>query len=199
MKKLAIGLLLASMSVALVRADIAVPPPKGQKFVIVKHTIKLDKDINGYLFFTRGMGIRNGDFAKVELTADKAVTLTGFGKFGLQLLAVPAEVAKKFATEKELLAALSDKMEGAASARFQQSGLLPEKDERKELTLEHVITGIDAKKGIQMRDDGTAPKAPEKEEEASAPTGPRTVVAGLALTAAFATGGLWLARRRRIG
>jgi hypothetical protein len=199
MKKLAIGLLLASMSAALVRADVAVPPPKGQKFVGVKHLIKLDKDITGYLFFTRAMGIRPGELAKIELSADKAVTLSPFGKLGLQLLAVPPEVAKKYATEKELLTALAGKVEGVSSARFQQTGLLPEKDERKELTVEHVIIGFDPNKGIQMKDDGIAPKAPEKEEEASAPTGTRTVIAGLALTAAFATGGLWLARRRRIG
>jgi len=198
MKLLAIGLLVAMTSVTLVRADLSLPPPKGKKFVAVKHAVKLDKDITGYVFFTRPLGLRNGSFEKIELTADKAVTLSGGGKFGLQLLAVPAAVVKKYATENELLAALTDKMEGVASARFDRTGLLPEKDERKELTVEHVITGFDAKKGIQMKEYGDASKAPDKEESASAPAGISGVIGGLAATAAFVTGGLWLARRRRI-
>jgi len=198
MKPLAIGLLVAMTSVTLVRADGLLPPPKGKKYVAVKHSVKLDKDITGYVFFTRPLGPRNGSFEKIELNADKAVTLSGGGKFGLQLLAVPAAVVKKYATEQELLAALSDKLEGVASARFDRTGLLPEKDERKELTVEHAITGFDAKKGIQMKDSGDAPNAPEKEESASAPAGIGRVIGGLAATAAFATGGLWLVRRRRI-
>ncbi len=199
MKRFVIGLVAALVSVALVRADIAVPPPKGKKFVAVTHSIKLDKDINGYLFFTRPLGLRNGNFEKIEPSADKAVTLPGGGKFGLQLLAVPAALAKKYATEKELLTALTDKLEGVASARFDRTALLPETDARKDLTVEHIITGFDAKKGILMKENSDAPKAPDKEESASAPTRVGTVVSGLALTAAFATGGLWLGRRRRIG
>jgi len=197
MKPLAIGLLVAMASVTLVRADGLLPPPKGKKFVAVKHAVKLDKDITGYVFFTRPLGLRNGSFEKIELNADKAVTLSGGGKFGLQLLAVPVAVVKKYATEKELLATLTDKMEGVASTRFDRTALLPEKDERKELTVEHVITGFDAKKGIQMRDDKDAPKAPDKEESASAGIG--GVISGLAATAAFVTGGFWLVRRRRNG
>jgi len=199
MKQLAIGLLVAMASVALVQADLPVLPPKGKKLVAVKHTVKLDKDVTEYVFFTRPLGLRNGSFEKIELHADKAVTFSGGGKFGLQLLAVPATVVKKYATENDLLGALTDKMEGVASARFDRTALLPEKDERKELTVEHVITGFDAKKGIQMKDDRDAPKAPDKEESVSAPAGMGGVIGGLAATAAIATGGLWLARRRRIG
>jgi len=199
MKPFAISLLVAMASVTLVRADLSLPPPKGKKLVAVKHTVKLDKDIAGYVFFTRPLGPRNGSFEKIELHADKAVTLSGGGKFGLQLLAVPAAVVKRYATEEELLGAQTDKLEGVTSARFDRTALLPEKDERKELTLEHVITGFDAKKGIQMKDDRDAPKAPDKEESVSAPAGIGGVISGLAAIAAFATGGLWLVRRRRIG
>jgi len=199
MKPLAISLLVAMASVTLVRADGLLPPPKGKKYVAVKHSVKLDKDVTGYVFFTRPLGLRNGSFEKIELHPDKAVTLSGGGKFGLQLLAVPAAVVKKYPTEKELLAALTDKMEDVASTRFDRTGLLPEKDERKELTVEHVITGFDAKKGIQMKENGDAPKAPDKEESASAPAGIGGVISGLAATAAFVTGGFWLVRRRRIG
>jgi hypothetical protein len=199
MKRLVLGLLAALASGALVHADVPVPPPQGKKFVGVTHSIKLDKGVSGYLFFTRPLGLRNGPFEKIELSADKAVTLPGGGKFGLQLLAVPAEAAKKYSTEKELLAALSDKWDGAASARFDRTALLPEKDERKELKLEHIITGFDGKKGIQMKDNSDAPKAPEKEESLLVPSGTRLLVSGLAVSAAFAVGGLWLVRRRRIG
>ena len=199
MKRMAIGLLAVLTSVALVRADIPVPPPKGKKFVAVKHSIKLDKDISGYLFFTRPLGLRNGNFEKIELYTEKAVTLSGGGKFGLQLLAVPAAMAKKYATDKDLLAALTDKLEGVASARFDRTALIPEKDERKELTVEHIITGFDAKKGIQMKDDRDATKVPDKEEEsASALTGIRVAISGLAAAAAFVMGGLWLVRRREV-
>jgi hypothetical protein len=199
MTRLAITLLAATVSAALVRADVPVPPPKGKKFVAATHTIKLDTGVSGYVFFTRPLGLRNGAFEKIELTASKAVTLPGGGKFGLQLLAVPDAVAKKYGTEKELLAALSDKMEGAASARFDRTAVLSDKDEREELMMEHLITGLDAKKGIQMKDSGDAPKGPDKEESVFAPTGLGVVVSGLAVTAAFVTGGLWLTRRRRIG
>ena len=199
MKRLAIGLLAAMASVALVRADLALPPPKGKKFVAVRHSIKLDKDISGYVFFTRALGgPRNGDFEKIELYADKAVALSGGGKGGLQLLAVPAEVAKKYATDKELLAALTDKLEGGASARFDRTALIPEKDARKELTVQHIITGFDAKKGIQMKNDGDATKDPDKEESASAPTSVRVAISGVVAAAAFVMGGLWLVRRRGI-
>jgi hypothetical protein len=198
MKRLVLGLLAASACVALVRADALAPPPRGQKFVGATHSVKLDKGVSGYLFFTRPLGPREGPFEKIELSADKAVTLPGGGKFGLQLLAVPAEAAKKYATEKELLAALSDKWDGAASTRFDRTALLPEKDERKELSLEHVITGFD-KKNIRMKDNGDAPKAPEKKDQVLAPTGTGLVIGGLAAAAAFVAGGLWLVRRRTGG
>ena len=195
MKPLAIGLVITMAGAAVVRADVAVPPPQGKKFVAAKHSVKLDKGVTGYVFFTRTLGLRNGSWAKIELSTDKAIALTAFGKFGLQLLAVPDATAKKYPTEKELLAALSEKMDGAASARFGPTALLPEKDERKELAIEHIVTGFDPKKGIQMKGD----KPADKEEEAFAPTGMAAVMSGLALAAAFATGGLWLARRRKIG
>jgi hypothetical protein len=197
MKRHVLGLLAVLASAALVRADALVPPPQGKKHVAVTHSVKLDKGISGYLFFTRPLGPRNSPTAKIELSADKAVPLPG-GKFGLQLLAVPDAVAKKYATEKELLAALSDKLDGVASASFDRIALLPEKDERKELALEHVITGFD-KKSIQMQDKSDAPKAPDKEESMLAPTGTRLVIGGLVGTAALVTGGLWLVRRRRVG
>jgi hypothetical protein len=196
MKRFVLGLLAVLAGEALVRADVPVPPPPGKKFVAATHAVKLDKGVSGYLFFTRALGLRNGPFEKIELSADKAVTLSGGGKFGLQLLAVPAAVAKKYATEKELLAALSDKLDGAASANFARTVLLPEKDERKQLAVEHTITGFD-KKNIQMTDTSAAPKAPEKEKEVLAPTGTGLIIGGLAASAAFATGGLWLVRRRR--
>jgi hypothetical protein len=197
MKRFVLGLLAALASVALVRADALVPPPQGKKYVPVTHSVKLDKGVSGYLFFTRPLGPRSRPVEKIELSADKAVPLPG-GKFGLQLLAVPDAVAMKYAAEKELLAALSDKLDGVASASFDRIALLPEKDERKELSLEHVITGFD-KKNIRMKDNGDAPKAPEKKDQVLAPTGTGLVVGGLAASAAFATGGLWLVRRRKVG
>jgi len=198
MKRLVLSLLAALVSVTLVRADLALPPPKGKKFVAVLHSVKLDKDISGYLFFTRQLGLRNGNFEKIELSADKAVTLSSGGKFGLQLLAVPVAVAKNYPTEKELLAALTDKLDGVASARFDRTALIPEKDDRKELTVEHIITGFDAKKGIQMKDNRDAPDGPKQDESGFAPSGIRPVISGLAATAAFTLGGLWLVRRRGI-
>jgi hypothetical protein len=199
MKQAVLGLLVAALSVTLVRADVAVPPPKGKKFVAMKHTITLSSDISGYVFFTRTLGIRNGEFTKIELTSSKTHSLTGFGKFGMELVAVPEAVAKKYASEKELVAALATKLEGVSSARFQHTGLLPEKDPRKEMTLDHVVTGFDAKTGIKMTENGDAPKTPEKEEESTfAPTSPALAMSGLAVGAAFVTGGLWFVRRRRV-
>jgi hypothetical protein len=199
MKRLMLGVLAALASVTMVRADVPVPPPQGKKFVAVKHTVKLDKNISGYLFFTRPLGLRNGDFQKIELSSDKAAALSAFGKFGLQLLAVPDAAAKKYATEKELLAALSDKWDGAASARFGHTILLPEKDERKEVAVEHIITGFDEKKNILMKDNSDAPKGSEQEESSLRPHSIQGVISGLAASLAFVTGGLWLVRRRGIG
>jgi hypothetical protein len=69
--------------------------------------------------------------------------------------------------------------------------------EIKELAVEPNITGIDDKKGIQMKDDRDVPKVPEKEESALVPTtGIGAAISGLAFAAAFVTGGLWLVRRR---
>jgi hypothetical protein len=194
MKRLVLGVLAALATVSMVRADESLPPPQGKKFVSVKHAVKLDKNVSGYLFFTRPLGPRNGDFQKIELSSDKATPLSVSGKFGLQLLAAPAEAAKKYATEKELLAALSDKWDGAATARFERTILIPAKDERKEVEVEHVITGIE-EKTVRMKDNGV-PKGSEQEESLLHPTGIQKVVCGLAISAAFATGGLWLVRRR---
>ncbi len=199
MKRLLLGLLAVLASVSSVRADVPVPPPKGKKFVPVKHLIRLDKDISGYVFFTRSLGLRNGNFEKIELSADKAAPLTVAGKFGQQLLAVPDAVVKKYPTEKDLLAALSGKLDGAASSTYSRTALLPEKDERKELTVEHVITGFDARKGIQMKDNPDTSEAPKEEESVYGPRGIRPVISSLAAAAALALGGLWLVRRQGTG
>jgi hypothetical protein len=188
-------LVVALTSVVVVRADVPVPPPKGEKFVGVKHSIKLDKGITDVQFFTRPLGLRNGDFVKIELSTEKAVELKGYGKFGLQLVAVPAEVAKNYSSEKELFTALNGKLDGVSSATFSPRATLPEKDERSELSIEHTITGFD-KKAIQMKDSSEAPAKKEKGESSFAPPPLGSMMSGLALAAAFATGGLWLVRRR---
>src|SRR5262245_5521444 len=129
MNRLVLGLLATVVSASLVQADGLVPPPRGKKYVSVTHSIKLDKEVTGYQFFIKPLGLRNsGSFEKIELSADKAVKLSRLGKFGTQLLAVPESVAKKYATEKELLAALTDKLEGTASAQFTQLITIPDKD-----------------------------------------------------------------------
>jgi hypothetical protein len=200
MTRLGLGLLAALVSAAPAWADGLVPPPRGKKYVAVTHSVKLDRDISGYRFFTRPLGLRNnGEFERIELSADKAVTLSRPGKFGIQLVAVPDAVAKKYDTEKELLAALNGKLEGVASARFERTAFIPEQDERRQVTVEHIITGFDAGKGIQMKDSSDMPKSPGKQAPALAPAGVAAVSSGLALTLAFATGGLWLVRRRGTG
>jgi hypothetical protein len=198
MNRLMLGLLATVVSASLVRADGLIPPPRGKKHVSVSHSVKLDKDINGYHFFTRQLGPRSGGgFQKIELSADKAVPLK-LTKFGLQLIAVPESVAKKYDTEKELLAALSNKLEGTSTASFSSLTLISDKDERKRLDVEHTITGFDGK-NIQMKNKGDASDTPEKQSPDFSPTSLAPILSGLALTLAFATGGLWVARRRGIG
>jgi hypothetical protein len=196
MNRLMLGLLATVVSASLVRADGLIPPPRGKKHVSVTHSVKLDKDINGYQFFTRQLGPRSSSaFEKIELSTDKAVPLKRLGKFGLQLVAVPESVAKKYDTEKDLLAALSNKLEGTSTASFSSLTLISDKDERKRLDVEHTITGFDGK-NIQMKNKGDESDTPEKQSPEFSPTSLSPILSGLALTLAFATGGLWVVRRR---
>ena len=205
--------LVALAAVCVARADLAVPPPPGKKFVTVDHVVTTDKTYPEYEFYlVTGF---YGDAKKVEFGPDAPVKIEGTrrkGPYGLvTFAAVPKGAGEKYASEKEFGTAIrKGTVPGAAVAKhtFPSSATVDAKDTRTTLTETLAVEKIDAKSGIVLKavKSATSPaptkgagNAPERsEDEVVAGDSPRGggVIAGLALTLALAFAGLWLARRR---
>ncbi len=183
------------------------PPPKGMKYVKVIHKFTTESEIPDYDFYTIVTDPGDNPTVKlVELTPKSSVEWDP-SKFHrrafFQLTAVPKGAAKKYDTEKAFFAALR---KGSVDGQVGTKGdfwryplaAVTEKD-----TVEGVykITKVNEKDGIVIPATYERPKlAPgcEPDEDGSVSALPRSGiwVAGLAVAAAFVTGGLWLTRRR---
>jgi hypothetical protein len=213
MKHLA-AFVVALAAVCAARADLAVPPPAGKKFVNVDYTITTDKTYPEYDFYlVTGF---TGDAKKVEFGPDAPVKIDGNrrkGPYGaVTFAAVPKGAAEKFAGTKEFGTAVrKGTVAGAALAKhaFPSSTTVDAKDTRTAITEKLAVEKIDAKSGIVLttvkgptspaptKGAGSAPE-PDAELADTAPA-PRggSVAAGLALTLALTFAGLWFVRRSR--
>lgn len=201
---LTFGCVLSSVAVA----DVAPPPPpKGMKYVKVIHKFATESEIPDYGFYT--IITEPGDkhtIKAVELTPKSSVEWdpTKFHRRAFfKLTAVPKGAAKKYDTEKAFFFALRlGNVEGQAETKddFWRFPLAPETEKD---TVEglYKITKVSEKEGIVIPVTYKRPKLEpgcEVNEDGSISSAPRSGmwVTGLALAAAFVTGGLWLSRRR---
>lgn len=218
--KHAAAILVALAAVCAARADLAVPPPAGKKFVRVDHTITTDKTYPEHEFYLV-VGF-SGEAKKVDFGPETPVKIDGNrrgGPYGaVTFAAVPKGAAAKFAGAKEFGAALrKGSVAGQATAKhaFPSSTTIDAKDARTVVTETLAVEKIDARAGIVLKaakkvePTSPAPGARNADEPTvdevltcgtpSPDDAPRggTVVAGLALTLALAFAGLWFVRRSR--
>lgn len=184
-----------------------IPPPKGQKRTPLEHKITTEKEFPDFALYV----ISGGDKAEaVKLDPKTPATVTaGGGRYrAVQLVAVPKDAAKKYAGEKEFLAAVAaEKVDGLLKAKnyFSAFTVVKDTDTRKSIVVEYRLEKIDPKDGIVVTevtaagDKEPAKKGGEGEDEGVTAYTPRSGlwVAGLAAAAALALGGVWLARRGR--
>lgn len=210
---LALGLALGTTA-ALV-ADVPVP---GRHLVDGEHRFVTEAEIPDYAIFLLTREVvektpNNLEFTgkykvrPVELTPKKPFTLTRadvpnfYGhSVDFRIVAVPKDAAKSFAKPDDFHTALTaGKVEGQITAKgdFGVERSVPNRDKRPVICFEHVVERITAKDGFVLKSRELADKTGEKPMSAApAEPGPLGWVSGVALAAAFATGGLWLTRRR---
>ena len=195
--------LLVSAAVAgLASADIAIPPPKGKKFIPVSSTVKLEKPIKGYTLFTRAIapGQRGAMPAKFEPGTEKPTAVPEWGSRTMGLYAIPDDLAAKITTADQFNKALQDNKAGILTHEFPAQEQVDEKDVRTKIERAFVIKVVD-EKGIKV-DELVGEKGeakPEKKEEKKLAVleQPGYLIGGLALAAGVTLGGLWLVRRKR--
>lgn len=205
---------LGLLATAAARADLAVPPPAGKKFVRVDYTITAKQSFPDYEFYLQ-LGF--GTPKKVDFGPDTPVKIDG-NRGGVAsratFAALPKGTAAKYADDKAFTDAFrKNKIAGMFTAKqdFNPRVLVDVKDERKEIAETLVVEAIDAKtgfvftktKGAGAPPPGKAVKdAPgEGTDEAAEPVAAYAphggaMVAGIAAALALALTGLWLARRR---
>ena len=206
---LAFGLIFAATA----QADLIPPDTKN---IAINHQIETDKDFPEWQFFVVA---GSGGIKEVKLDAKNPLTIAGSAAIGrgpvrdpnekpkaLQLsyrsnllVAIPKETVKKFASEKELHAAIWDlKVEGMARVKeaFSDHANVKITDPGKALTRAFRVTKIDAKDGIVL-DSGKAIGPGGEEEEGPLAGVFPWVAGGLAVAALVGFAGLWVSRRSR--
>ena len=195
------ALWVAAVSVAAVRADVA--PPPGQVRVPLDHVIQTDKSYPEYVFVVVVGGEADWSY-KAELSKDKPLRIAGKDRHGRArlcwLAAVPADAAKEFKTDKELLAAVAgNKVKGlltSKGASFDSFTVVPEKNASKVVEETYRVERITPEEGIVLaakvgRSDDPDPHGYGEESMV------RWVVAGVAAALAVCGLGMWLFGRRR--
>jgi hypothetical protein len=195
-------LAVAAAVVGVASADIAIPPPKGKKFIPVNSTVKLEKEVKGYVLMTRAVapGQWGAMPQKFQPSTEKAIALPEWGSRTMALYAVPDELAAKITTADQFNKAIQDKKSGILTHDFPAEETVDAKDERKKIERAFVIQGVDEKgiKVAEVKDEKKGDKKEEKKEEKKlAFAEPGYLIGGLALAAGVACGGLWLLRRRK--
>ncbi len=209
--------LVGLLAVTAARADIAVPPPPGKKFVQVDYVLTTAKSYPEHEFYV----VIGTTPKKVEFGPETPVKIDGnrgglYGSRG-QFVAVPKGAAEKFPSEKAFADAVAaGKVPGQANTKknFDPRAAIDAKDARTAVVETYAVEKIEAKGGIVLKaakapaspapgkgdknapDDETEFTADEVPAPALAPRG-GAVVAGLAAALALAFAGVRLARRAR--
>lgn len=200
------------LAVAAARADLAVPPPPGKKFVKVEVQLTTDKGYPDHEFYvTTGFAVQKVEFGPDAPAKFNPVrTRPGATPPPAPFWAVPKGTGAEYPNTRALFNALvTGKVKGQAAVMksFPYQATIDATDKRTVVTETYAVEKIDAKAGIVLKaakakdapPTSAVPKgAPEDESEAAVPA-PRggAVVAGLAAALALAFAGVWLARRSR--
>lgn len=199
------ALLLAAVLAGPAAADLAVPPPKGKKFVNVTSEVQLGKEVRGYVFVLqewKGPGRPTSTTTKLDLTDTKATeVLVGGRRNSGTLFAVPESAAREFKTDKELFAAVEGKkVKGVQSLALPGNAAVSDAVKADAVRWTYTITAVDDK-GIQSSVAGEGvEKAEEKKPDEKKPLAgiePGYLIGGIAAALAVTFGGLWLVRRKR--
>jgi hypothetical protein len=192
----------AIVSTAAARADVA--PPPGQVRVPVDHVIETDKAYPDYVFVVVIGGDAEWSY-KAELSKDRPLRIEGKNRGGrarlCSLAAVPADTAKAYKTDKELIAAvIAQKAKGMFTVKdtvLDSLAVVPEKNAPKVIEEKHRVERITPEEGIVL----SSPKVgraddpdPHGYAEESAV---RWALAGVVAALAVCGLGLWLIGRRR--
>lgn len=158
-----VAVLCVAFTSAVALADI--PPPAGFKRITRVHKITTDKEFAEYAFFKT----RFDEVKAVKLDPKNAVVFDDAGLAGGDLVAVPREAAKKYASEKEFhKAILEDKVPGMhkTSEDFSTRGTAKITFKGDKLTIEYKLEKIDAKSGITLtkKPNANAKDLPTDEE-----------------------------------
>jgi hypothetical protein len=191
------------------------PPPKGQKYVNVEISVAIDKSVTGYVFAMsvaegQGGGPPHVSYSSIKLS-EKPVVLSAYGKSDAapgpldrrkkavtNVFAIPAEAAKKFATEKELTDAIATgTVLGIHRVGVAYIDTISTDDKRTTIPWNYTITAIDPKAGIMVKKERDGKPFEGKEPQAREGNGIRSILGGFFATAAIIGLGFWLVVRRR--
>lgn len=189
-----------------VMADIPPPPPEaGFKRVPCEHVVKLGGEIPGYKFYTFEQFGLNGDITVKELalTQDKSVAVPAADSpsVWMGVLAVPTKIVeqeKTAANLSKLLARDGQAKRPAGVVIHTTRGTqrdLKTNDPRSKV--ENVITiSADDKAGVKFTaaEAAAVPGKNTSSETTTPPSG--TMLAGVAMSLALVTSGLWWVRRK---
>jgi hypothetical protein len=183
-------------------ADLAVP---GIKRIPYEAKILIEKDISGYAFYA----ISGGDKAtalKLDGKTPATIKAAGGRYRTAELVAVPADAAKKYPTEKEFEAAVAKgKVEGLVKAKKTFDAFLgvKEADTRKSVEEEFKIVKVDAKgitlEAVKPAKEEPKKNAPDESDEISATPKYGSIVSGVAAFVGLALAGFaWSGAFRRL-
>lgn len=170
-------------------------PPKGKVVIPVDVSVKLEKEIKGYVVFDT---IYAGESRRQVVGTEKAVTIPpnpwlggGGSRYPVYVYAVPEDLVPKL---KDLTAADRDKI---LTHKFDGQEFADKSDARKLIQRQYVIMGVDPKKGIEVAEVKEDKQPVEKEKDPLALAVPGDLIGGIAAALAVTLGGLWLVRRRK--
>ena len=198
------------------RADLL---PPGTKNIAVEHTIETDNNYPDWVFFiVHG----SGSVQQVTLDTKTPIVIPGSSAVGngpipqpgakdripyrsAALVAIPKDAVKKYASEKELHAAIEDgKVEGMVRARdyFFDHENAKTTDPRTSIAKRYRVKAFNTvmpREGIELEEIvvPSSDQPTEKTEMSSSPTIFRWVAIGLATAAAIGFTGLFLIARSR--
>jgi len=197
-------------------ADIAPPPPpKGKKYVGSDVSVVLDKRVKGYTFVlsvAQGPGAPEFKYTSIELSEKPTSMPPGGRHTFISVLAISEVEAKKYASKKDLIAAIEKRTLKSVREMAVGGGsdLTDTTDKRGAIPWKYTITAIDATKGITVKIERDGKPFEPKESrdnsdgdvgddsQAKAASTNRSLLAGVFAAVAFVTLGLWLFRRRSV-